>query len=307
MKLTILIPTYNCESLIEDCIKSVVDIAGEILIADSFSTDGTLEICKRYGARVIQRQYNYSAAQKNWAIPQAKNEWVLLLDSDERATEELKKEIEGVLSDEKKLEGIDGFEIARRHYFLDKWLRFGGRYPLYNVRLFRKSCRYEDRDVHAHILLPKSRMRKLKGDILHFSDRNLEQILEKVNRYSTYQANYMAKKAEKKTNVSFFRSRKVSSKEFFTNFLIFKSVIKDVWFHIPFSPFWRFLYMYIFQFGFLDGREGFLIAMLYSFEDFVSKNKYKLMTRKERETGWMMRWRLSLERFGYEKMEVGRN
>jgi len=295
MKLTVLIPTYNCASLIEDCILSVKEIADEILIVDSSSSDETLNIAQKYGARIIQREYQYSASQKNWAIPQAKNEWILLLDSDERLTERLRDEIRNLMEDEDKLAEVDGFKIARRHYFLGKWLRFGGRYPLYNVRLFRRNCRYEDRNVHAHILLPKDKMRKIKGDIIHFSDRNLDQIMEKVNRYSTYQANYMLKMSQRHLNINW--------REFFTNPLVFKAVIKDIWFFIPFAPLWRFLYMYILRLGFLDGREGFLIAILYSFEDFVSKNKYKYLIRGKKKIGWLLKMRMAMERFGYKKVE----
>jgi len=295
MKLTVLIPTYNCASLIEDCILSVKEIADEILIVDSSSSDETLNIAQKYGARIIQREYQYSASQKNWAIPQAKNEWILLLDSDERLTERLRDEIRNLMEDEDKLAEVDGFKIARRHYFLGKWLRFGGRYPLYNVRLFRRNCRYEDRNVHAHILLPKDKMRKIKGDIIHFSDRNLDQIMEKVNRYSTYQANYMLKMSQRHLNINW--------REFFTNLLVFKAVIKDIWFFIPFAPLWRFLYMYILRLGFLDGREGFLIAILYSFEDFVSKNKYKYLIRGKKKIGWLLKIRMAMERFGYKKVE----
>jgi len=287
-KLTVLIPTYNCEDIIKDCLLSIKDIADEILIVDSFSSDGTLNICKKFKAKVIQRKYRYSASQKNWAIPQAKNDWILLIDSDERLTPKLRSEIKSTLKKPSVLKKIFGFEIARQHYFLGKWLRFGGRYPLYNVRLFKKTCRYKDRNVHAHILLPKHEMRKLKNDIIHESDRTLEQILEKINRYSTYQARYMTKVAS--------RGIKVDWKEFFTNYLAFKAVVKDIWFFIPFSPLWRFLYMYFMKFGFLDGREGLLIAVLYGFEDFVSKNKYGQMKKRSHEFGLLLRIRIMLER-----------
>jgi len=289
-KLTVLIPTYNCENIIKDCLLSVKDIADEILIADSFSSDKTLDICKKFEAKIIQRKYGYSASQKNWAIPQAKNNWILLIDSDERLTPQLRSEIKNVLNKQSLLKKISGFEIARRHYFLGKWLKFGGRYPLFNVRLFKKTCRYEDRNVHAHILLPKNEMRKLKDDIIHESDRNLEQILEKLNRYSTYQAQYMIKVAN--------RGIKVDWKEFFTNYLAFKATVKDVWFFIPFTPLWRFLYMYCAQLGFLDGREGLLIAVLYGFEDFVSKNKY-IQARKKKQAwkfGFLLRVRMITEK-----------
>ncbi|MFH1175278.1 MAG: glycosyltransferase family 2 protein [bacterium] len=302
MSLTVLIPTYNCEDIIEDCLKSVCDIADEILIVDSFSKDRTLEICEKYGAKIIQRKYGYSADQKNWAIPQAKNEWIFLIDSDERATEclrkEIRKELNGIEQKPSDKKGrINGFQIARRHYFLGKWLRFGGRYPLYNVRLFRKSCRYEDRNVHAHILLPKNQMGKLKGDIIHLSDRSLEQIMEKMNRYSTYQASYMVKMMDRKVRIDW--------KELFTNSLMFKAFVKDIWFFVPFSPFFRFVYMFIFCLGFLDGREGFTVALLYSFEDFISKNKYKQIAnlQKDRKLGWFLRLRLGMEKFGYQILE----
>lgn len=314
MHLSVLIPTYNCESLIEDCIKSVKDIADEILAVDSGSADGTLEICKKYGARIISRKYHYSASQKNWAIPQAKYDWILLIDSDERLTGRLRSEIkrlkraEGVGAEDfvgaensvgaenfLPLREIDGFKIARRHYFLGKWLKYGGRYPLFNIRLFRKSCRYEDRDAHAHILLPKERVGELENDIIHYSDRDLEQILAKINRYSTYQANYMMKVSERGFDIDW--------SEFFTNPFAFKAAIKDIWFFIPFAPFWRFVYMYFLRLGFLDGREGFLIAILYSFEDFVSKNKYKFMVRGDKKIGWFLKMRLLLEKFGLERVE----
>ncbi len=160
----------------------------------------------------------------------------------------------------------DGFGIARRHYFLGKWLRWGGRYPLYNIRLFRKTCRYEDRDAHAHIILPKSRVKKLKGDILHYSDPSLSHFFSKFNRYTTYQANYMMKFA--------LGEKKIEWQKLFTHYFYAKSLIKDIWYFLPLAPVLRFIYMYCWRLGFLDGRYGFLIAMLYSFQDYVSKTKY---------------------------------
>ncbi|MFH1523042.1 MAG: glycosyltransferase family 2 protein [Patescibacteria group bacterium] len=267
-KLTVLIPTYNCSNNIEKCIKSV-KWAEEILVVDgakeNYSTDNTVELAKKMGARVIQHKYEYSAKQKNWAIPKAKNKWILLLDSDEIVTGELKKEIIKLLKSED-LNKYEGFGIARRHYFLGKWLRWGGRYPLYNIRLFRCSCRYEDRDVHAHIILPKKKVKYLKGDILHLSDPSLDHFFEKFNRYTTYQANYMLKFIQKKN--------KIEWPKFFTHYIYAKSVIKDYWYFLPLTSFMRFIYMYIIRLGFLDGRHGFLIATLYSFQDFVSKTKY---------------------------------
>lgn len=270
-KLTILIPTFNNQNLVYDCLNSVKDLADEILVVDSGSTDHTLKICELFGARILHHYYDYSAKQKNWAIPKAKNNWILLIDTDERVSKKLAQEIKRLL--QKNLSKFDGFAIARKHYFLNKWLRFGGRYPLYNIRLFRKFCRYEDRDVHAHIVLPKKRVKKLKDDIIHYSDRSLENFFEKFNRYTTYQANYMLKLREKGVRV--FR------RELLTNILVFKAMIKDLWYFLPFAPFLRFFYMYFFRLGFLDGKMGFLLAFLYSFEDYVSRLKFRQLKQKE--------------------------
>lgn len=267
-KITVLIPTYNVEKTIKRCLKSVL-WADEILVVDGsktgFSTDKTLSIAKQMGARVLKHFYVYSAKQKNWAIPQAKHDWILLLDSDEVITSALRNEIIKLLSSEK-INNYDGFGIPRRHYFLGKWLKWGGRYPLYNIRLFRKTCRYEDRDVHAHIILPKNRFKKLKGDMLHYSDSSLNHFFAKFNRYTAYQAHYMMKWAG--------GEKKIEWRKLFTHYIYAKSLIKDVWYFLPLAPVLRFIYMYFLRLGFLDGRDGFLIAMLYSFQDYVSKTKY---------------------------------
>ncbi len=270
-KLTVIIPTYNVEDLIEQAITSVL-WADEVFVVDSFSTDKTVEIAENYGARVVQHEYVYSAKQKNWAIPQASNEWILLLDSDEVVTDELRASIETLLASDE-IDNYDGFGIARKHFFLGKFLRWGGRYPLYNIRLFRRSCRYEDRNVHAHIILDKAHMKKLSGDILHYSDRSLEQFFEKFNRYSTWQANYMLRVYENGMT-------KIAWGEFFVNPFYAKAVIKDLWTFIPFTPLIRFIYMFFVRLGLLDGRHGFMIAFFYAFQDYVAKTKYLEMRKK---------------------------
>lgn len=264
IKLTVIIPTFNVEDIIEASIRSVL-WADEILVVDSFSNDKTCEIAESLGAKVLKHEYVYSAKQKNWAIPQAKNNWILLLDSDEVVTLELRKTIEK-LFENNTIGKFEGYGIARKHFFFGKFLRWGGRYPLYNIRLFNKSCRYEDRNVHAHIILEKEKMRKLKGDILHYSDRNILQFMEKFNRYAKYQADYMVKISQRGINIEW--------KKFFTNPFYSKSIIKDIWFFLPGTSVFRFLYMYFFRFGFLDGKHGLIIALFYSMQDYCAKTRY---------------------------------
>ncbi len=275
-KLSVIIPTKKEDlDLAEGAIQSVL-WADEILIVDSSFSKESKELGKKYGARVLYHEYVYSAKQKNWAIPKAKNDWILLLDSDEIVTEKLAKNIQ-VMLETGDIEDFEGYGIARKHFFFGKFLRWGGRYPLYNVRLFRKSCRYEDRDVHAHIVLDKTQVKNIKskigGDMLHFSDRTFGQFFERFNRYSTYQANYIQKVVEQGVEITWVK--------FFTNFYYFKAIMKDIWFFLPFASFLRFSWMYFVRFGFLDGREGFTIALFYGFQDYVSKTKYKLKNNQK--------------------------
>lgn len=267
-KITVIIPTYNVENIVARAIRSA-RWADEILVVDSFSTDNTVSIAEAMGARVVTHEYVYSAKQKNWIIPQASHEWVFILDSDEEITDNLREEIESLMMTGE-IEKYDGCAIARPELFLRHWLKWGGRYPLYNIRLFRKSCRYEDRDVHAHIILLKDKVKFLKGDLLHYSNPTLDHYFSKFNRYTTYQANYMVKVANS--------HRQIEWNKFFSHFVYAKSVVKDYWYFLPFVPFLRFFYMYFLRFGFLDGRHGFLLAVLYGFQDYVSKTKYLELT-----------------------------
>jgi len=274
-KISVVIPTTEKDiGILEGALKSVQWV-DEILVVDSSFSGKVEKLSEKWGAKYLDHEYVYSAKQKNWAIPQAKNDWVLLLDSDEVVTEKLKKTIQGILSSGQ-IDEFEGYGIARKHFFFGKFLRWGGRYPLYNVRLFKKTCRYEDRDVHAHIILDKSKVLNIKpkyGDMLHFSDRNFNEFFERFDRYSDYQANYMRKIDEKGIDITWSK--------FFTNFYYFKAVVKDFWFFIPGSPMLRFMWMYVFRLGFLDGRYGFMIALLYGFQDYISKAKFREVYQAE--------------------------
>jgi len=271
-RLTVLMPVCNEEEVIEDALKSV-SWASEILVVDSGSTDKTIEICKKYTDKILYRPYTYYADQVNWGINKASSRWILLLDADERVTPELEKEIKYLLQRPKSMNQYKGYQVARRHYFLGKWLRYGGRYPLYNIRLFQKSCRFEDRLVHPHIILEKKQTGWLKNDIIHLSDRSLEQYFEKFNKYTTYEALEAYK--------NFQHKQKIPWKEFFTNFLVFKSVIKKFWIRLPVAPILRFFYMYFLRLGFLDGYKGFMVAKLYAWADYVSRMKFKELLKKK--------------------------
>jgi glycosyltransferase involved in cell wall biosynthesis len=181
--LSVIVPCRNEQEVIEGCLASV-RFADEIMVVDSFSTDGTLAIARKYTDRILQHEYVNSAAQKNWAIPQARHEWVLIVDSDERVTPELASEIKTILAAPQ----CDGYWIRRRNFMLGKEIRHGTWSADKVLRLFRRDLgRYENKHVHAEIQLD-GRVGWCRGKLEHHGFRSLSQYLSKLDRYSTWGA-----------------------------------------------------------------------------------------------------------------------
>lgn len=184
--LTVLIPCKDERHNILDCIDSVRDIADEILVADSGSTDGTLEMVSELpDVRVIERQYVNSADFKNWAIPQATHEWVLVVDADERMTPEVAISIGRALAEDADL---DAYAVRRETYMLGHRLRYSGAQSATCIRLFRRHLRYQTRRVHADIEVAVDRTGMLDGKLQHHTCQCLNRFLQTQNRYSTWAA-----------------------------------------------------------------------------------------------------------------------
>ena len=146
--ITAIVTTFNEEYNIKRCLDSI-QWADEVLVIDSFSTDNTVSICEKMGATVLQRKYKYAADQKNWAIPKAKNPWIILLDADEEASGALQDEIKELLRSKPKQ---TAYWIRRKNFFLGKYVRFCGWQNDQVIRLFRRdNHRYEDKMVHEEI------------------------------------------------------------------------------------------------------------------------------------------------------------
>lgn len=230
--LTVIVPTYNEEATLRDCLESV-RFADEILVVDSFSTDRTLDIARDFGARILQHEYVYSARQKNWAIPQAAHEWVLLVDSDERVTPGLRDEILELLRDGPR---HDGYWILRANHFLGKRIRHCGWGTDKVIRLFRRDLsRYEDREVHAEIDLPGT-LPVLRHTLEHHSFRSFGQYFRKLQLYSEWGAAQLYKEGRRAGSLT-----------------------------LLFRPPTRFVKMYLVRGGFLDGLHGLVLSMLGAF------------------------------------------
>jgi glycosyltransferase involved in cell wall biosynthesis len=172
MKISATIITFNEQSNIKAACESVA-WADEVVVVDSNSTDQTRELAEACGARVITNAWPGFGAQKQFAVEQARHEWVFSLDADERVSDELRNSIQSLRSaNESDL--ADGYEIARRTYYQQRWIRGGGWYPDRQLRLFKKSKgRWKERHIHESVMMnPGARVGKLAGDLLHYTSQN---------------------------------------------------------------------------------------------------------------------------------------
>lgn len=248
-KITAIIPAGNEIHNIEEVIASV-DFADEILVVDSFSTDGTFEKAQKLATRVIRREYEYSASQKNWAIPQASHEWILLIDADERITPELRAEIIHILQQPES--DIVGYWVGRINMFMGQRVNYSGWRNDKVIRLFKRDyCIYEDKQVHAEIIA-QGKIGSLQNKLLHNSYTSIDKYVQKMNRYASWQANDYDKKTKSLTP-----------------------------FHFIIKPSWGFFKHYIIQGGFRDGVVGLTIGYMQGYVIFMRYAKLWLL-RKNR-------------------------
>jgi (heptosyl)LPS beta-1,4-glucosyltransferase len=172
MKISATIITFNEESNIKAACESVA-WADEVVVVDSNSTDQTRELAEACGARVITNTWPGFGAQKQFAVEQAKHEWIFSLDADERVSDELKNSIES-LRRTKESDLADGYEVARRTYYQQRWIRGGGWYPDRQLRLFRKTKgHWKERHIHESVTMnPGARVGRLAGDLLHYTSQD---------------------------------------------------------------------------------------------------------------------------------------
>lgn len=248
--LSVVVLTKNEEKRLQPCLESV-KWADEIIIVDDESTDKTKEIARQYTDRIFIRKMEVEGRHRNWAYAQARNTWVLSLDADELATPELKEEIEKTL---RASPVENGFTIPRRNYIGDYWVRHGGWYPSPQLKLFRKDkFRYEEASVHPRAFMDDP-CGHLKGDIIHYSYRNLEDFWAKLNNQTTREAQKW-----------FDQGKPMRLGRF-------------LW-----RTYDRFMRAYIGRKGYKDGFLGFVIAFNAGLYQFISYLKYREMVINTRE------------------------
>ncbi len=240
-KISVLLPTFNNAAIIRATLDSI-SLADELLVVDSFSTDNTLEICREYGARIIQHEYIQSSKQKNWAIPQCAHEWVLQMYTAEVLEPGAKEEILariGAASPE-----VQAFALPRTNHVLGKWIKTANLYPDLQTRVFRRDvARFEDKEVHAHVSVP-GRIEVLEHNILHYGMTSISKQLSNIDRYSRYQADELRKRGKR------FR-----------------------WSQLLIRPFAVFSYYYFWRLGFTSGYRGLLVSSVNATYDFWAHAK----------------------------------
>lgn len=211
MKLSVIIITKNEEEVIEDCLKSVRSLANEIILVNSGSTDKTLQIAKKYGAKIIDapsKKLEFSK-WRNVGLKAAKGDWVFYVDADERATPELRKEIKLVTKDRR---STVAYEIPRRNYYLGQEMHYSGTWPDYVKRLFRKKkLKCWERELHEDPIF-EGKMEKLKNPLIHITHRDLSSMVEKTREWSKIEANLLYK--AKHPPVAWWRILRIMLTEF---------------------------------------------------------------------------------------------
>ena len=265
---SVIIPTRNEAGNLRRCLDSVT-WADEVFVVDSASTDGTPAIAEEYGASVVQFHFNGTwPKKKNWALENLpfRHEWVFILDADEVLPPGSESEFHTIVTDPN--HSVMGYWINRRFMFMGRWLRHAY-YPNWNLRLFRhRQGRYEkltdidtgsgDNEVHEHVIVngPTSR---LKVEMDHYAFPSVDVFVEKHNRYSNWEA-----------RVAVDRHLRGSSSRLQSKGVGHRRNLKTIAQSLPFRGFLRFAYVYFWQHGFLDGREGYYFARLHGFYELLS-------------------------------------
>lgn len=240
---------HNEEKNIERCLLSVA-WADEIIFVDCASKDNTVEIAKKYATKIFYKENNPNLnVNKQFGIEQCKGDWILYLDPDEVVTDKLKKEIRSAAGSRQAPAG--GYLIPRKNFYFGKFLKFGGKYPDYQLRFFKKGfAKFPCKNVHEKISVD-GQILKLKSPMLHYPYQGISDMLKKSNFYTSRKAEYLF--SQNKKPVLFLARPAV---RFFRNFII--------------------------KFGFLDGSVGIVISIMDSYNEFISLLKLKELRNEKK-------------------------
>jgi len=250
--ISVMIFTLNEEIHLPVCL-SGLKWCDDIIVIDSFSTDGTGRICRSFKTRFFQHPFEGFGRQRNWAIENThpRYDWILILDADERVPDELACEISYTIQNTP--DNVGAYCLKRRFYMWGKWLRYSSLYPSRVVRLIhKKKVRYINRG-HAETQEVNGKILELKYDLIDENLKGIDEWFARQNRYSAEEAKY-----ELANESRFYKGTELFSRDA----LIRRAALKSLAKYIPGRPLWYFFYSYIFRRGFLDGRNGFVFCIM---------------------------------------------
>ena len=262
----VMIPTFNEASHIAETVRNARQL-GPVYVLDSFSTDGTQQIARDAGATVVEHKFENYSRQKNWGLENLpfRGKWVFILDADERLTPELITEVRRTAADPN---AASGYYVNRVVVMMGRQIRHGGAFPSWNLRFFKRgACRYEDRSVHEHMLCdgPTAYMDRL---MLHIRRESISEYLSKHIRYADMESNEWVKLATGGDGSA-------RAGRLFRNLLKYRLYLRrDVWPRLPFKPAVRFVWMYFFKLGILDGKAGWHLANLMASYEYMIQLLY---------------------------------
>lgn len=263
-KISVVILTYNEEIHIERCIKSAKKYSNNIFVIDSYSTDKTVEISQSLNANILQNKFINYSKQFSWALNNIKfkTDWILRLDADEYLENDLILEINNKLPTLDK--EIVGINFKRKHIFLNKWIKYGGRYPLILLRLWRNGHGYiENRWMDEHILIKNGKTTLFKNNFCDHNLNNLSFFTNKHDWYASREAiDILLEELNYNDNKDKLEKKNTSSNAFF------KRTLKEKLYNnlpIGLRSSFYFIYRYFFLLGFLDGNKGFIYHFLQGF------------------------------------------
>ncbi|QQS35702.1 MAG: glycosyltransferase family 2 protein [Ignavibacteriales bacterium] len=285
LKVTAIILTFNEQRNLPACIESIKDYVNEIIVVDSISTDETIEIAQNYGCKTYQNKFINQAKQFIWATENTEisNEWILRIDADERWTKEGFEELGKLISSD----SYDGIYVKMKIYFMGRWIKRGGFYPNYFLRVYKKSRgRMEDRWMDEHIKVEGKTI--ISGiDVIEANyDRQ-----QNITLWTTKHNNYSTREAVEFLIAKHNLNKLDSVANLFGNKTERKRWLKEkFYFKVPLfvRPLLYYIHRYIFKFGFLDGKEGFIFHYLHAFwyRFLVDVKVYQLesLSKKEKKS-----------------------
>ena len=251
-KLSAFIPVQNVEDIIEECLESIKWV-DEIFIVDAYSTDRTVEICNRYpNAKLVQHEYKNSGAQRIWGMPKVAHDWVLIIDSDERCSDELKNEIQRILS--KDSISVDGYWISIITKYFGKLQYHDRSLGHSGMRLVRKGMvnNYVLKRVHSKLVIKNAgKIKNRNAFLIHEPIRDFHDHFKKMIRYSEWTAADM-----------------------------YEDGVRAKWYHFTFRPILKFIIHYFFKLGFLDGLRGLILCQIGAISVFMKYYKLYFLSRE---------------------------